>query len=96
MTDILLSFSFNEAFVLGMFIAAGLGMILYAVNDPPQEKSLTVNLVNLIQLVRISDNEHEVWVRTESGLIINYTITREVFNQIVDMIDHERINDITT
>ena len=95
MTDLLLSFTVNEAFVLGMFIAFGVLMLIRAVNRPPKEKSLDLKLVDLVELVRLSDDEHEVWIRTSTGLIINYTITREVFNKIVDMIDHERINDIT-
>lgn len=96
MTDLLLSFTMNKAFILGMFVAFGILMLVRAINKPPKVKSLDLRLVNLIELVRISDDEHEVWVRTSTGLIVNYTITREVFNQIVDRIDNERINDITT
>lgn len=96
MTDILLSFTVNEAFTLGMFVAFGILMLVRAVNKPQKEKSLDLRLVDLIELVRISDDEHEVWVRTSTGLIVNYSITREVFNKIVDRIDNERINDITT
>ncbi len=95
MMELFLHLSPNETAVLIAFVSVGILVLLSALVDHPTEHTLHMSTADLVALIWISDEEHEVWVRTKSGLIINYTITREVFNKIVDMIDHERINDIT-